>query len=191
MVGGAPGGSLTGFEVVEIQGITLEITTTVEWVGSNHTASGFFGGDDGVQGAVDLGANYKWVEVSIRPANNEIDPIVFNTAIAPPYVSNGSELYGSVAVAIEKHEPIGSPTNNPDFPSLYLIGPAGTFTPSVQLSSPGLYVCRVTSPSPATTSSVTSSPGRTSWCSSCRGSGGTRGHLTRAATIRSTAMVPS
>lgn len=126
VVGGDPAGAFEATETVRRQGIEFEVTTSVEWVGSNATDPGFFGaGGDGVQGLPDFGRNYKWLMVSVEPTNGTIAPVVFSTAIAPSYVPSGSDGFGIVTVELEKYEPVGSGTSPTDWPSLLLQAEVG------------------------------------------------------------------
>lgn len=126
VVGEDPPGAFADTELVVRQGIEFEVRTTVEWVGSAGTDPGLLvGGGDGVEGFEDFGRNYKWLEVWVQPTNRTIDPVVFGTAIAPSFVPAGDDATGVVTVAIEKYEPVGSPTADTDWPSLLLLQEVG------------------------------------------------------------------
>jgi len=124
--GASPDGVFADNELVTMQGIEFEVRTTIEWVGSLGTDSGLFaGGDDGVQGFEDFGRNYKWIEVWVQPTNRTIDPVIFNTAIAPSYVPSGSDATGVVTVELKKFEPVGAETTDLDWPNLVLVTEIG------------------------------------------------------------------
>ena len=126
VVGGDPVGVFAATETLTRQGLDFEVTTTVDWVGSNALDPGFFpGGGDGVAGLPDFGRNYKWLVVSVVPANGTIDPLVISTAIAPNFVPSSSDLTGTVTVQLEKFEPVGSPTSSTDWPSLLMLEEVG------------------------------------------------------------------
>lgn len=131
--GGSPDGALTGVETRTVQGVEFEMTTEIDWVGSGGTDSGFdIGGTgaDGIASQPDFGRNYKWVRVTIEPADGSIDPIVFSTAITPDYIASGSDGLGTVIVELIKHEPVGSATSDTDWPLVSLVSAAGpAFTP--------------------------------------------------------------
>ena len=126
VVGADPVGVFAASEMATSQGIEFELRTTVVWVGSNAEDAGFFGdGSDGVQGIADLGRNYKWIEVWVQPTNRTVEPIVFNTAIAPSFVPSGSDLTGIVTVEVQKFEPVGGSTSDLDWPSVVLLTETG------------------------------------------------------------------
>jgi hypothetical protein len=126
VVGEDPAGVFASSEVVTRQGIDFEIITTVVWVGSKATDPGFFGGGgDGVQGEADFGRNYKWLEVSVQPVNQTIEPVIISTAIAPSFVPSGSDFTGTVTVNLEKFEPVGGETSSTDWPTLLLLTEIG------------------------------------------------------------------
>jgi len=124
--GASPGGVFADNELITLQGIEFEVRTTIEWVGSSATDSGLFaGGEDGVQGFEDFGRNYKWLEVWVQPTNRTIDPVIFNTAIAPSFVPSGSDSTGAVTVQLKKFEPVGTATSDLDWPNLVLVTEVG------------------------------------------------------------------
>ena len=137
--GGAPNGVLAGVQTLTVQGIEYSVVTTVEWVGSSGTDSGFDlngVGADGVSGAPDFGRNYKWVQVAVQPTDLSLDPMVFSTAVTPDYVSSGADGVGTVVVQLRKHEPVGSPSSNTDWPSIFLVPVAGgAITPTSGIST--------------------------------------------------------
>lgn len=138
-VGGAPVGVVDPNQVLTVQGIDYNVATTVDWVGSAGTDSGFDTngvGSDGVVGQPDFGRNYKWVQVTVQPVDLSIDPMVFSTAITPDYVSSGADGVGTVVVQLRKHEPVGNPSAANDWPSVYLVPVAGgALTPTSGVSS--------------------------------------------------------
>jgi len=126
VTGASPSGVFADNELITLQGIEFEVRTTIEWVGSSATGSGLFaGGEDGVQGFEDFGRNYKWLEVWVQPTNRTIDPIIFNTAIAPSFVPSGSDSTGAVTVQLQKFEPVGTETTDLDWPNLVLVTEVG------------------------------------------------------------------
>ncbi len=139
VVGGAPNGVLPDTEVLTVQGIAYNVATTVEWVGSSGTDSGFDlngVGADGVTGQPDFGRNYKWIQVSVQPVDLSIDPMIFSTAITPDYVSSGSDGQGTVVVQLRKHEPVGNASSATDWPSVFLVPVAGgAITPTSGIST--------------------------------------------------------
>ncbi|MCP4228224.1 MAG: hypothetical protein GY773_33155, partial [Actinomycetia bacterium] len=133
VLGGSPDGVLNAVELRTVQGVEFEMTTVVEWVGSGGTDSGYDitgTGADGVPGATDFGRNYKWIQITIEPTDQSIDPIIFSTAITPDYVSSGSDGLGTVIVELIKHEPVGGQTSGGDWPLVSLVSAAGpAFSP--------------------------------------------------------------
>ena len=117
-VAGSPAGTITPSETVEIQGVDLQVDTTVQWVGSatgldlvTGTQSG-----DGVPGFFDPGIDYKLVTVTVTPNGN--DPIVFETIIAPPNVA-AAEDAANLIITIAKDEPADAPSDT-SLPRVYL-----------------------------------------------------------------------
>ncbi len=119
-------GSLDGVSTETVQGVTFDVVTTVDWVGSDGLDPGLLSGaGDGVTGQADFGQNYKWVTVQVTPSDGSLAPVVFSTAIAPPFVPSGDSENGTVTVELKKFEPVGSPTPGTEWPGVYLVSPSG------------------------------------------------------------------
>ena len=73
-VAGSPPGILAPSETITIQGIDLRVDTSVSWVGSAGGGPGGASvdvvpqGGDGVEGFYDPGVDFKWLSITITPA---------------------------------------------------------------------------------------------------------------------------
>lgn len=126
--GGAPSGILNPVETQAIEGASYQIETTVEFVGSLSGLNIIPQGGDGVEGAFDVGVNYKYIHVTVTRLDGSSPPVVMETFVAPPTVG-GLENVAVVQVMVDRHEPYD--------PSLDL-------TPAVRITGPQIY----TSPDP-------------------------------------------
>ncbi|MEO1063281.1 MAG: type II secretion system protein [Actinomycetota bacterium] len=131
-VSGSPDGTLVSSETVEVQGVDLQIDTTVQWVGS---ATGLDLLDDaqtgdGVPGFFDPGIDYKLVTITVTP-NGDGDPIVFETIIAPPNVA-AAEGAANLLVSIAKDEPSFA-SSDTSLPRVYLHPASGLIAGDLNL----------------------------------------------------------
>jgi hypothetical protein len=121
--GGAPEGIVLPVEVVTIEGADYNVATAIEFVGSASGLNIIPQGGDGVEGAFDIGVNYKYVKVVVAPVTGGGRPVTMETFIAPPTIG-GLENIAVVEVQLDRHEPFGPSTDT---------GPA------VRLSGPWIY----------------------------------------------------
>lgn len=129
--GTAPIGILNPTEVETVEGANYEIATVVDYVGSASGLNVIPQGGDGVEGAFDIGVNYKYVQVIVTPLDGSGSPVTMETFVAPPTVG-GLENIAVVQVDVDRHEPF-DPSLDP--------------TPVVQIAGSQTY----TSPDPNAT----------------------------------------
>jgi len=122
--GSAPSGIVDPIEVQTVGSVQYTIETTIEYVGSASGLDIIPQGGDGVEGAFDIGVNYKYITVSVAPVDGSADPVVMETFVAPPTVG-GLENIAVVQVEVSRHEPF-DPSLSPE-PLIRLTGPS-TYT---------------------------------------------------------------
>ncbi|MCP3974882.1 MAG: hypothetical protein GY720_10355 [bacterium] len=102
--GAAPAGILVPVETETVEGADYRIETTVQYVGSASGLNVVPQGGDGVEGAFDIGVNYKYVQVTVTPLESGANPVLMETFISPPTVG-GLENIAVVQVDVDRHEP--------------------------------------------------------------------------------------
>ncbi len=118
--GVAPAGILNPFEVETVEGANYRIETRVEYVGSASGLNVIPQGGDGVEGAFDIGVNYKYIRVTVTPLDGEGRPVMMETFVSPPTVG-AQENIALVQVDVIRHEPF-DPSADPG-PYIRLSGP--------------------------------------------------------------------
>lgn len=128
---GSPGYSPDGVlprtrtETVEERDYQVDIVVTYE--GSITGLSIIEQGGDGVQGSFDPGVDYKFVQVTVTPADSSSPPVVMETLVAPGNIG-AHEGIASIRVTLARYEPF-EPSTVP-FPSLTI-----TSSPSLPIHS--------------------------------------------------------
>jgi len=121
--GAAPSGILNRLETETVEGANYQVETTVQYVGSTTGLNVVPQGGDGVEGAFDIGVNYKYILVTVTPLGGASDPVTMETFVAPPTVG-GLENIAVVQVDVDRHEPY-DPSLDP--------------TPVVRITGPQIY----------------------------------------------------
>lgn len=121
--GSAPSGILNPVETETVEGANFRIETTVQYVGSSTGLNVIPQGGDGVQGAFDIGVNYKYIQVTVTPLDGASNPVTMETFVSPPTVG-GLENIAVVEITVDRHEPFD--------PSL-------DETPVVRITGPQIY----------------------------------------------------
>lgn len=116
--GGSPAGSLAESETAEVQGISMQVTTAVEWVGSGSGLDVVPSGGDGVPGFFDPGVDYKLVTVTVTPEGGD-NEVVYRTIVAPPNVA-ATEGTANLIVRLVRDEPSWALGSDTAFPRVYL-----------------------------------------------------------------------
>ena len=117
---GAPSGSLQRSYVTTAEGADFQIDTVVEFVGSSSGLNVIPQGGDGVEGAFDVGVDYKYVRVVVTPLQTNTDPVTMETFLAPPTIGGLGDL-AVVGVQVVRHEPFDVSVD--PGPALRLSGP--------------------------------------------------------------------
>ena len=121
--GSAPSGLLNPIETETAEGANFRVETTVQYVGSTTGLNVIPQGGDGVEGAFDIGVNYKYIQVTVTPIDGATGPITMETFVSPPTVG-GLENIAVVQVDVDRHEPF-DPSLDP--------------TPIVRITGPQIY----------------------------------------------------
>jgi len=124
--GAAPAGILVRTETQTVEGANYQIDTSVQYVGSASGLNIVPQGGDGVEGAFDIGVNYKYVQVTVTPVDGGADPVMMETFVAPPTVG-GLENIAVVQIDIDRHEPFDPSLD--DEPIVRLSGPLSYTSP--------------------------------------------------------------
>lgn len=117
--GAAPDGILLPSETQTVEGADYRIETLVQYVGSASGLNIIPQGGDGVEGAFDIGVNYKYVQVTVTPLDGGASPVLMETFVSPPTVG-GLENIAVVQVDVDRHEPF-DPSLDPE-PLIQLSG---------------------------------------------------------------------
>jgi len=118
--GAAPAGIINPTETQTVEGANFRIDTSVQFVGSASGLNVIPQGGDGVEGAFDVGVNYKYIVVTVTPLDGGASPVTMETIVAPPTVG-GLENIAVVEVAVDRHEPF-DPSLDPE-PVIRIAGP--------------------------------------------------------------------
>ncbi len=118
--GSAPSGILNPVEIETVEGANFRVETTVQYVGSTTGLNVIPQGGDGVEGAFDIGVNYKYIQVTVSPVDGSSDPVTMETFVSPPTVG-GLENIAVVQIDVDRHEPF-DPSLDP-VPAVRITGP--------------------------------------------------------------------